>query len=106
LLAWTDARDGVNQNQALLEASTDGWLTFSAPVAVSQPGDRANQPAITPAGAEAWLTYNAYLQPWQATPSMPRLELAVVRMATISGGFPARSPPCSGAPPVTPAPPA
>jgi hypothetical protein len=34
------------------------------------------------------LTYNAYLQPWQATTSMPRLELGVVRMATISGGVP------------------
>jgi hypothetical protein len=32
------------------------------------------------------LTYNAYLQPWQATTSMPRLEPGVVRMATISGG--------------------
>jgi hypothetical protein len=34
------------------------------------------------------LTYNAYLQPWQATTSMPRLEPGVVRMATISGGVP------------------
>ena len=64
--------------------------TFSAPAAISQAGDRASQPAIaiTPDGTRAWLTYNAYLQPWQATTGMPRLELGVVRMATISGGVP------------------
>ena len=44
LLAWTDARAEVNQDQAFLEASTDGWLTFSAPVAISQPGHRSRAP--------------------------------------------------------------
>jgi hypothetical protein len=88
MLAWTDARAGVNQDQAFLEDSTDGGRTFSAPAAISQTGDRASQPAIaiTPDGTRAWLTCNADLQPWQATTSMPRLELGVVRMATISGG--------------------
>jgi hypothetical protein len=57
---------------------------------ISRTGDRANQPAIaiTRGGIQAWLTCNASLQPWQATTSMPRLELGVVRMATISGGVP------------------
>jgi hypothetical protein len=90
LLAWTDARAGLNQDQAFLEDSTDGGRTFSAPAAISQAGDRASQPAIaiTPDGTRARLTCNADLQPWQATTSMPRLELGVVRMATISGGVP------------------
>ncbi len=90
LLTWSDARAGLNHDQAFLEDSTNGGRTFSAPVAISQAGDRANQPAIaiTPDGTQAWLTYNAYLQPWQATTSAPRLEQGVVRMATISNGVP------------------
>jgi hypothetical protein len=90
LLTWTDARAGLNHEQAFLEDSTDGGRTFTAPVAISQAGDRANQPAIaiTPDGTQAWLTYNAYLQPWQATTSNPRPEQGVVRMAAISNGVP------------------
>jgi hypothetical protein len=90
LLTWTDARAGLNHEQAFLEDSTDGGHAFTAPVAISQAGDRANQPAIaiTPDGTQAWLTYNAYLQPWQATTSNPRPELGVVRMAAISNAVP------------------
>ena len=43
LLTWTDARAGLNKEQAFLEDSTDGGRTFTAPVAISQAGDRANQ---------------------------------------------------------------
>jgi len=59
-------------------------------VAISQAGDRANQSAIaiTADGTRAWLTYNAYLQPWQATTGAARPEQGVVRMATISNGVP------------------
>ncbi len=90
LLTWSDARTGLNQEQAFLEDSTNGGHTFSNPVAISQAGDRANQPAIaiTPDGTQAWLTYNAYLQPWQATTSAARPEQGVVRMATITNGVP------------------
>jgi hypothetical protein len=90
LLTWSDARAGLNHERAFLEDSTNGGRTYSAPVAISQAGDRANQPAIaiTPNGTQAWLTYNAYLQPWQTTTSAPRPELGVVRMATISSGVP------------------
>jgi hypothetical protein len=90
LLTWSDARTGRNQETAFLEHSTDGGRTYSSPVAISQPGDRANQPAIaiTPGGTAAWLTYNAYLQPWQKTTSAPRPEQGVVRRAPIGNGVP------------------
>jgi hypothetical protein len=89
-VTWTDARAGLNKEQAFLEASTNGGQSYSAPAAISQAGDRANQPAIaiTPTGTQAWLTYNAYLQPWQTTTAAARAELGVVRMATISNGIP------------------
>jgi hypothetical protein len=90
LVTWTDARAGKNHEKAFLEHSTNGGRSYSGPVAISQPGDRANQPAIaiTPTGTQAWLTYNAYLRPWQTTTAKSRPELGVVRMATISGGIP------------------
>jgi hypothetical protein len=90
LVTWTDARAGLNQEKAFLEHSTNGGRTYSAPVAISQAGDRANQPAIAiaPGGTRAWLTYNAYLKPWQTTTSSSRPELGVVRTAAISGGVP------------------
>lgn len=90
VLTWSDARAGLNKEQAFLEDSTNGGRTFSSPVAISQAGDRANQPAIaiTPDGTQAWLTYNGYLQPWQTTTGTPRLEQGVVRMASISNGTP------------------
>jgi hypothetical protein len=90
LVTWTDARAGLNKEQAFLEASTNGGQSYTAPTAISQAGDRANQPAIaiTPTGTQAWLTYNAYLQPWQTTTAAARAELGVVRMATISNGIP------------------
>ena len=90
LVTWTDARAGLNKEQAFLEASTNGGQTYSTPAAISQAGDRANQAAIaiTPTGTQAWLTYNAYLQPWQTTTAAARAELGVVRMATISNGIP------------------
>jgi hypothetical protein len=87
VVTWSDARAGLNKEMAFLQESTNGGRSYSAPVAISQAGDRANQPAIaiTPDGAAAWLTYNAYLQPWQQTTSAQRLEQGVVRMATIGG---------------------
>jgi hypothetical protein len=87
-VTWTDARAGLNKEQAFLETSTNGGRTYSAPVAISQAGDRANQPAIaiTPDGTRLWLTYNAYLLPWQSTTSAARPELGVVRMAAIGAG--------------------
>jgi hypothetical protein len=85
LLTWSDARAGLNKDMAWLEESTNGGRSYSSPAAISEPGDRANQPAIaiSPDGTAAWLTYNAYLQPWQATTASARLEQGVVRMATI-----------------------
>ena len=93
LLAWADARAGLNQEQVFLEQSTDGGQTFSAPTAISDLAEgRANQPAIAiaPSGGEAYLTYNAYLTDWQSTTASARPMDGVVRSAAIgSGGVPA-----------------
>ena len=79
-VTWSDDRAGTNLERAYLIRSTDGGTSYRAPVAVSTPGDRANQPAvaIAPDGGDVYITYNAYLTNWQATTAAPRPMLGVV----------------------------
>ncbi len=88
LLTWSDDRAGQNNEKAYLEYSTNQGKTYSKPVAASQRGDRANQPAIaiSPDGRDAYLTYNAYLDPWRHTTlGESRRMQGVVRHANVTG---------------------
>jgi hypothetical protein len=64
--AWTDSRLGINHEQALVSTSRDGGQTWSAPNAVSAPGDRPiyAAPAISPNGDRAYVAYEAVTSPW------------------------------------------
>jgi len=86
VLTWSDDSLGENLETAWVITSTDGGDTYSDKVAVSQSGDRANQPAlaISPNGSDVYLVYNAYLEPWQSTTDEPRPMLGVVRHADVA----------------------
>jgi hypothetical protein len=88
VLAWPDARAGLNHEQALVQTSTNQGLTWSTPVNATQEGDRPDNPAvaISPTGSDLYLVYNAYLDPFQTTTANPRRMQGVVRHADLAGG--------------------
>jgi len=87
VVAWSDDRAGQDQEKAYLVRSTNSGNSYGALAEVSAPGDRANQPAvaIAPDGSDVYVTYNAYLQPWQPTTVARRPMLGVVEHVAADG---------------------
>jgi hypothetical protein len=97
VLAWpngptpSDTSPGPNE-QALLQFSSNRGESWSPPLNAAAPSDRPDFPAvaISPDGTDVYLTYDAFLQPWQHSAlGPPRLMQGVVRHADIgAGGLP------------------
>jgi len=85
VLAWTDARAGLNHEQALVQTSTNQGLSWSAPANAAEAADRPDNPAvaISPTGSDLYLVYDAFLQPFQTTTANPRRMQGVVRHADL-----------------------
>lgn len=86
VLAWPDAANGLNNEQALVQTSTDQGASWSPAVNAAEPGDRADNPAvaISPNGTDVYVVYNAYLDPFQTTTANPRRMQGVTRHADVA----------------------
>jgi hypothetical protein len=86
-LTWSDARSGVNHEQALVQLSSNAGSTWTTPVDAAQSGDRPDFPAVAlaPDGRNLYVVYDGFLTPFQNTNDTPRTFVGVVRRAGLSG---------------------
>jgi hypothetical protein len=89
VLTWADGAQGLNHEQLLLMTSTNGGASFTGPAAVALPGgDRPyyTAPAISPNGADLYITYNAFTTPYRTNTTSSRGLVGVILHADVTGG--------------------
>jgi hypothetical protein len=66
VLSWVDG-ETLNAEKVQFTWSDNGGQTWQSPADIRQPGHRGyySAPAISPDGAEVWVVYNAWLEPFK-----------------------------------------
>jgi hypothetical protein len=90
--AWADGRDGLNNEHVMFAYSNGGGDpgTWSTPAAIEtvKTGTSRDRgyyaaPAISPAGGDVWVVYNAFTNPFRTTTTAPRSLVGAVIHASI-----------------------
>jgi hypothetical protein len=86
-LTWSDARDGLNNEHALVQLSGNGGTAWTTPVNAAESGDRPDFPAVAlaPDGSSLYVVYDGFTTDFQSTNDSPRVFQGVVRGAPLSG---------------------
>jgi hypothetical protein len=85
---WVDGRDGPAVVHVFVSFSTNGGSSWSAPIAVEQPGDRGyySAVALSPNGTDAYLVYNAFTTPLRNNTTDARGLVGVVLHTDVGPG--------------------
>ncbi|MGE5291363.1 MAG: sialidase family protein [Micromonosporaceae bacterium] len=89
--AWSDGRQGLNNEKTLVSWSTDGGNSWATPVTASVPGDRSmySAPAISPDGSRLYVIYEGATAPWRGADMLsPRPYHGVFRSAAFGPSGP------------------
>jgi hypothetical protein len=86
-MSWSDARAGLNHEQALVQVSRDEGVSWTTPTNAAASGDRPDFPAValSPSGHDAYVVYDGFTTPFQSDNQAARTFAGVVRHATLSG---------------------
>jgi hypothetical protein len=86
-MTWSDARLGLNHEQALVQLSGNGGNTWTTPTNAAQSGDRPDFPAValTPDGKHLYIVYDGFSTPFASNNDTPRIFAGVIRSAPVSG---------------------
>src|SRR5437870_4439297 len=85
---WADGSPGLNHEAVMLSYSTNGGSSWSAPAQIQTAGDRGYYAAaaLSPAGTDVYVVYNAFTTPYRTNTTDPRVLVGVVKHADVSGG--------------------
>jgi hypothetical protein len=86
-MTWSDARNGLNHEQDLVQLSGDGGNTWTTPVNAAARGDRPDFPAVAlaPNGRSLYVVYDGFLDPFATSNGTARPFVGVVRRAPLTG---------------------
>jgi hypothetical protein len=86
-LGWSDGADGLNDEHALVQFSTNGGQNWTSPVSVEQSGDRPDFAFIglSPNGNDLYVVYDGFSDPFRNDTTSTRQFVGVTRHADVSG---------------------
>jgi hypothetical protein len=80
IVLTTTEQKALNDEQVLFSTSPEGGNGWTPLTNITQPGDRGyySAPAISPNGTDAWVVYNAFLEPFKDSTEGPTNDRPLV----------------------------